>query len=332
MLLSLHCVEEDNPGQKWQALFNKAWPLYRQWFLSEGIQNRTGYLTSLKMLETYMPELIPIYEQLTALAGGGDLQARFLSMYSPPPYMAGCSQMACHRDNIFLIRNYDYNPALFEGNMLYTKWLKPVIGISDCTWGLLDGMNADGLAVSLAFGGRKISGDGFGIPLMIRYLLETSSNVNEAVSKLVCIPIHMVYNVTLIDAGGNYATVYLSPDREPQVTFHPIATNHQGIVEWPEYAALTATVERKEVMERMYANLFENEEFITKKFLEPPLFNYNYEKNFGTLYTVNYRVSQKEILIHWPDKEPFKQSFYNFTEGVVAILLPTGKKPLQVTK
>ncbi len=67
--------------------------------------------------------------------------------------------------------------------MLYTKWLKPVIGMSDCTWGLLDGMNADGLSASLAFGGRKISGDGFGIPLVIRYLLETASTVDEAVDK-----------------------------------------------------------------------------------------------------------------------------------------------------
>lgn len=240
--------------------------------------------------------------------------------------MAGCSQMACHRDDVFLIRNYDYNPELFEGNMLCTNWLKPVIGMSDCTWGLLDGMNADGLAASLAFGGRKVSGNGFGIPLVIRYLLETASTVQEALEKLKRIPIHMVYNVTLADASGDYATVYVSPDREMVITKDPIATNHQERVEWPEYAVLTATVERRQIMERMYSNLFENEQYITGKFQEPPLFNYNYEKNFGTLYTVNYRVTQKQVRIHWPENRTIEQSFDGFKEELISVFLPRRKK------
>ncbi len=326
MILSLNCIQEDFPGYKWQDLFNKAWPSYRQWFLSEGVMNRKGYLSSLTKLEQHMPELVPLYHQLCTLAGAGDLEARFLSMYCPPPYMAGCSQMVCNRNDIFLIRNYDYNPALFEGNLLYTKWLKPVIGMSDCTWGLLDGMNADGLAASLAFGGRKISGDGFGIPLIIRYLLETASTVDEAVEKLKRIPVHMVYNVTLADAAGNYATVYVSPDRDPVVTNAAIAANHQQQVEWPAYAALTSSVERMEVMEKMQANLFENEENITGKFLESPLFTHNYEKNFGTLYTVNYRITKNQVRVHWPDHQLIEQSFDNFNEAPVTVYLPRSKK------
>ena len=43
--------------------------------------------------------------------------------------------------------------------------------MSDCLWGLLDGINDAGLAVSLAFGGRATR-EGFGIPLVVRYLLE----------------------------------------------------------------------------------------------------------------------------------------------------------------
>ena len=38
--------------------------------------------------------------------------------------------------------------------------------MSDCLWGLLDGMNDDGLGVSLTFGGRRVLGDGFGIPIV----------------------------------------------------------------------------------------------------------------------------------------------------------------------
>ena len=49
--------------------------------------------------------------------------------------------------------------------------------MSDCLWGLLDGMNDRGLAVSLTFGGRPDVGDGFAIPLVVRYVLETCDDV-----------------------------------------------------------------------------------------------------------------------------------------------------------
>ncbi|MEO7962014.1 MAG: C45 family peptidase, partial [Ginsengibacter sp.] len=272
MILSLNCVKEDSPGEKWKAMFYKTWPSYRQWFLSEGATARPGYLTSSNQLQRYMPELMPVYEKLLALAGGGDLEARFLSMYCPPPYMSGCSQMAWNRDQTFLIRNYDYSPALFEGTMLYTKWLKPVIGISDCNWGLLDGMNADGLAASLAFGGRNAVGEGFGIPLVIRYVLETCTTTSGAVKKLAYIPTHMSYNVTLIDASGEYATIYLAPDKPPVVLPSPIATNQQEEIDWPYYAAITATQERKILLEHINNVQRENEASVTYKFLQPPLY------------------------------------------------------------
>ncbi len=82
--------------------------------------------------------------------------------------MAGCSQVAWTKGAPTLIRNYDFDPRYFDGRMRYTEYVKPVIGMQDSGWGLLDGMNADGLAVALAFGGRKVSGTGFGIPLKVR--------------------------------------------------------------------------------------------------------------------------------------------------------------------
>ncbi len=322
MVLSFNCVEENSPGKKWQVLFNKTWPFYKQWFLSEGVMARKGYLSSVTNLQKYMPELMPVYESLVSLSGGGDLEARFLSMYCPPPYMAGCSLLAWNKENTFLIRNYDYNPNLFEAVLFHTHWLKPVIGMSDCNWGLLDGINGDGLSAALAFGGRKASGDGFGIPLVIRYLLETSSTVREAVIKLKTLPAHMVYNITLADATGDYATVYLSPDRAPVITQSPLATNHQEMVEWPEYAALTSSVERKQLLQSIHARSTETEDSITKKFLQPPLLNYNYEKNFGTLYTVSYNITEMLVHVHWPGNKPVKKSFDLFTEEVVTVNLP----------
>lgn len=314
MLLSFNCIQEDKPGQKWRVLFDRTWPLYKTWFLSEGYLARKGYLTSYSELSRHMPELVPVYEQLAALSGGGDLEARFLSMYCPPAYMSACSQIAWTRNRTAsLIRNYDYSFKMFEGTMWYSNWLQPVIGVSDCTWGLLDGMNASGLAASLTFGGRKVTGDGFGIPIIIRYILETTRTVKEALEKLKRIPAHMAYNVTLIDAASDFATVYLSPDRTPVIIKAPIATNHQVEVEWSDYASLTQTLERKRLLEELYESQNETEASMLHHFLHPPLYNTHFEKLFGTLYTIVYRTITGEVEIHWPKLE-VKQSFSQFNE------------------
>ncbi|MFI0554545.1 carcinine hydrolase/isopenicillin-N N-acyltransferase family protein, partial [Streptomyces scabiei] len=50
--------------------------------------------------------------------------------------------------------------------------------MQDAAWGLLDGMNDAGLAVSLTFGGRFVHGPGFAILIVLRYLLETCNTVD----------------------------------------------------------------------------------------------------------------------------------------------------------
>ncbi len=329
MLISFSCIEEHKPGEKWKGLFDRTWPHYKSWFLSEGYLARKGYLTSYCELQRHMPELIPVYEQLLELTGGGDLEARFLTMYGPPAYMSGCSQVAWTKTkgNASLIRNYDYSYKMFEGTMLYTHWLQPVIGVSDCTWGLLDGMNASGLAASLTFGGRKVVGDGFGIPIVIRYILETSSTVDEGLKILNRVPVHMAYNVTLVDSKGNYITVYLSPDRSPVVVKTPVATNHQVEVEWGDYALLTGTIERKKYLDEMIASPNETETSMLKRFLHLPLYNTNFEKSFGTLYTIIYRLNARDVEVHWPDNH-INQSFENFQEERIVPLMTSARKGL----
>jgi hypothetical protein len=100
-----------------------------------------------------------------------------------------------------------------------------VVGMSDCLWGLVDGMNDAGLAVSLAFGGRITLGPGFGIPLVIRYVLEVCGSAAEARDTLARLPVHMAYNVTVADRSGDYFTAYLGPDRVPHFTADPVTTN-----------------------------------------------------------------------------------------------------------
>ena len=207
-------VDEDKPGEKWSALFKSFWPDYQSWFLSQGDAARPPYGECIKQLRRHMPELEPTYQSLTELAGGADSHARFLSMYCPPPYLSGCTQGVWTGDEPVLIRNYDYNPGRFEGVLLRTKWNdQVVIAMSDALWGVLDGINESGLAVSLAFGGRVDVGKGFGIPVILRYILEFCHDTESAVAVLKRVPTHMSYNITVVDRQQRFATVYITPDK-----------------------------------------------------------------------------------------------------------------------
>jgi predicted choloylglycine hydrolase len=294
-------LEELELGPVWAAVFEGRWPHYREWFLRDGEQARPSYATSARMLRAHMPELMPVYERLVELAGGGDLAARMLSLYRPPPYLAACSQGVWTREGgPVLARNYDYAPSRFEGLIWSTDMVRPVIGTSDCLWGLLDGMNDAGLAVSLTFGGRRVMGDGFGIPLVVRYLLETCRSVAEARATLARLPYSLAHNLTVVDGEGGVLTAYLSPDREPIFRAFPAATNHQGIVEWPEQAKVTRTIEREQCIVERLNDEAETVGGFADAFLRAPLFSTAYASGWGTLYTAVYRPAEGVVDYRWP--------------------------------
>ena len=174
-------LSEAVPGPRWAGLFREYWPDYHKWWSSEGDSARPTYGACHRALSTHMPEIVPLYEELCELGGGGDQAARFLSFYNPPAYLSACSQAVWAGAEPVLVRNYDYNPKAFDSLVLSTKWDgRRVIGTSDGLWGLVDGMNDAGLAISLTFGGRRIVGNGFGVPLILRYVLQTCTTAQEA--------------------------------------------------------------------------------------------------------------------------------------------------------
>ncbi len=322
---TFRAIEELEPGPKWQGTFEAAWPEYRAWFLQEGEGPRPSYATSVRMLKAHMPELFPVYEALVDLAGGGDLAARMLSVYKPPPYLAACSQGVWTRQGgPMLARNYDYAPSRLEGLVWHSRLLgHRVIGMSDCLWGLLDGMNEVGLAVSLTFGGRRVLGDGFGIPLVLRYVLETCGTSREAQAVLARVPLNLAHNVTVVDASGDVVTAYLSPDREPVFSRSPAATNHQGFVDWPEQARATRTLEREQhILELLHAPYGTAADFAAA-FLGPRLYSTAYERGFGTLYTAVYLPAEARLEFRWPGFT-WPQSFDAFSEGSHEELLAEG--------
>lgn len=315
-------VSEATPGPKWAGLFAQYWPAYRQWWLQEGEHARATYLESYRALRDHMPEILPIYEQLCEQAGGGDLAARFLSFYCPPPYLSGCSQAIWPGEEPVLVRNYDYNAQAIDAVVLHTKWQgRQVMGVADGLWGLVDGVNDAGLAISLTFGGRREVGIGFGVPLILRYVLQTCTTTKEAAETLARLPTHMSYNVTVLDANRQYITALMAPDRPAVITRAAVATNHQETVEWVSHARFTATVERERfLLQRLTLHIDPEEKFIGA-FLKPPLYSTAYSAGFGTLYTAVYRPRKREMEIRWPHTT-WSFSFDRFEEGGRQVVIP----------
>lgn len=319
MQLTFTAIDELRPGAKWAELFHRLWPAYRRWWLAEGELARPSYLESRKALKTHMPELLPVYDALTELAGGGDQEARFLSGYCPPPYLAGCSQAVWPGPEPLLVRNYDYSPQAFDAVVLRTQWLgRKVLCTSDCMIGALDGINDDGLAVSLTFGGRRTVGKGFGIPILLRYVLETCSTVDAAAAVLQRIPCHMAYNVTLLDRNKHFKTVFMSPDRPAAVTASAVATNHQHEVEWADHARETASVEREEYLLQKLTQRPDSAENFIAAFQRPPLYSLSFKRGFGTLYTAAYRPRAGLLDLYWPGL-CWSHSINDFAEGTRSI-------------
>jgi predicted choloylglycine hydrolase len=301
MDLIFETIPELKPGPEWQRLFQRLWPGYREWFLSEGIAARQTYLSGLRAMKAHMPELVPTYETLCELAGGGDMASRFLSFYRPPLYLSGCSQAVWLGNEPMLVRNYDYSPHLLDGAILETCWNgRKVVAMSDGVWGVVDGMNDAGLAVSLTFGGRRVLGEGFGVPVILRYILEFCNDTKDVIDALGRIPSHMAYNVTVVDRKEEYVTAYLSPDRPAKFSRTRVSTNHQETVEWHGHARASATVERERfLLQRLTLHEESAEKFIAA-FLKPPLYSTNFGGGFGTLFTSVYWPIQKKIEYRWP--------------------------------
>jgi predicted choloylglycine hydrolase len=279
-----------------------------------------------------MPEIVPTYDRLVEAVGGGDLEARFLSHWNPPPLFAACSLAAWSRDRRVLVRNYDYPPTLCDALVLRSGWTgTQVLAMSDCLLGALDGVNEHGLAVAIAFGGRRVIGSGFGIGLVVRYVLETAHDVPEALAVLERMPVHMAYNVALQDTAGRNAVAYLSPDRPMTLGVGATAANRQGETEWPEHAEFCATEDREAALDALVADPETTTSVLVQHFLEPPLYRPTALSTWGTVYTAVYDTDARSLELRWPDDD-WTLSLDDFAEGsrvrAISMALPQSVEPL----
>ncbi len=294
-------VVADAPGGvRLPQVFAEHWAGYRSW-MRRAPRLDAGHCRA--MLERCMPELVGRYDALHDRFGGGEEVGRFLTLYQPPPLVRACTQLVLDdASGPVLLRTYDHHPHLFDGMILGSAWGGvATLVMSDCIWGALDGVNAHGLAIALAFGGRGAVGPGFAAPLVCRYVLQTCTTVAEARDALSRAPVSMTYTFVVVDRAGDFVTAYLSPDRPPTFVTRRASTNHQGVVEWERYVRFTRSEARLARAEALLAER-SGVEAARRAFLAPPLWRNDYRRGGGTLYVAEYGVAGGTLGLHWPGR------------------------------
>lgn len=325
--LGMTGYRESRPGPRWQALYQATWPAYRAWYAADGLEVRPDLAEAKAALTQYMPELVPTWKRLVRLTDSDHVAASFLTMWRAPVFAAGCTQVIVEGPDPVLIRNYDYDPALFESVVASTNYsgTRKVIGTSDLLWGLLDGTNEDGLAVSLTFGGRPARAQdapGFAIPLILRYLLETCADVPAAIEALGRLPIAQAYTLALVDTQGGAASVYVAPGEAPLVSDLRATTNHRlEEVEYPEIALPLQSQRRQQIAAEALSRAGRggdiDVDLLREAFTSNPLRQEGYKIGFGTLYTAVYRPARGEVTYLWPDAA-WRRGFDDGEDNVTA--------------
>ena len=203
-----------------------------------------------------------------------------LSLWNPPPFLTGCSRAAVLGVAQPWCATTTGIPALRrrrgEDGVHRTSGARH----GRLPLGLLDGVNDAGLAISLTFGGRREVGGGFGIPIVVRYVLEVCRTVDEAVQVLTRVPVHMSYNITALDRTGRFATVYVAPDRPAEVTDRAVTTNRRAKWEWAPYVAAIRSVEREQRLDELLDDSTDVGGVVAAC-LRDPLYATHWQQGFG---------------------------------------------------
>ncbi|MFI8090177.1 C45 family autoproteolytic acyltransferase/hydrolase [Streptomyces sp. NPDC086080] len=290
----------DGSDGRWAAYARALWQEMEGLLTEEG-RTPEGAERVRALFRAHMPELVPVLDRLVGWLNRPAAEA-FLTHAALRPFSPACTQTG---QNGTLLRNYDFPPDQCEGTIVSSCFLRPVIGMQDMLWGLLDGMNDAGLAVSLTWGGRTAHGGGFAILILVRYLLETCDTVDEAVDRLRSLPVATPQNLTLVDSV-KAMTVFVGPDMSPMVAPDACAANHQHLPVTDEQERAMGTQERLRAIRAAGTDV--------AAMLEPPLYRSVDEQGSRTLYTARYRPVEGRVTYYWPG-ESWQQSFADFTPG-----------------
>src|SRR5690625_5861120 len=113
-----------------------------------------------------------------------------------------CSSIVSHR---MLVRNYDFAPVVYDWRLDIVQPDEGYasVGHSLHVMGRTEGVNEKGLAVALHFVNHKDTQNGLTAASVIRILLDTCENTDQAVKMIKQLPHSWSYNFSIGDAEGN---------------------------------------------------------------------------------------------------------------------------------
>ena len=165
------------------------------------------------------------------------------------------------------------------------------------------------------------SGHGFAITVVLRYVLEFCASVAEAVAVLRRVPVHVAYNVALLDAQGHHATVFIAPDRPARVEPWLVSANRQAEDARPDAPSVQDSALREAVVQAKLSDPAAGLEQIVATFLTEPVWRDPALHGWGTLYTACYLPHAHSLELRWRGSA-WRQSLDRFTPGERTIHFP----------
>lgn len=254
-------------------------------------------LEAIELLSKFIPSMV---DELKGLADalGWTMEAALKEFggYYVEYSRSGCSILT---GNQFMVRNYDSNPAHYEGRyMIYQPTDKgyATIGPSMQVTGRTDGMNEKGLAMGYNFINRLGSADGFVCNMIGRMILETCANVEEAITLLKEIPHRTSFNYVLTDPSGETFVVEATPKKVIARKAN-ISTNHFEVLTDANLSRMDDSIRRKNILERQQAyELDFNHAYRLLNDKEKDIFSNKYDASSGTIHTSAYLPKDRKAL------------------------------------
>lgn len=316
-----HALDEPQPGAFCRKTIEESRDFVAGWF---GKADRVWdpEQTRRRVAEG-MPEMLGIFDTCAGFAGDDPVMIAAIAGIDPPPLIpAGCTVRAFTRPRPTMLRNYDFHPEATQAVILRSHWNgRGVLGTAQGATGLLDGVNEAGIAAALTFGGRHVYGTGFGIVMVIRYLLQVARTLDDAAEVLRRVPVAWAHNVLVQDAEGRSIRAEVAPDREPLIVEAHVATNHQANVP-PGESSRWRFAEAD--------GLPDDAEAARTVFASGKLCLDDFDGWLGTLYTAEYRPEERAVIYHW-GADNWRQSLDAFEEGTRRIAYAAGAAPRLVT-
>ncbi len=265
-------------------------------------KNEIDYVNMMSIFTYFAPHLI---DELEGLAEGLQLPlhktAALFSGYDVPKTEAmGCSAIIT-KD--YYIRNYDFSPMLYDGcfSLLQPENANSTAGYNLQAIGRHDGVNNHGLALGLHFVSNNAYTKGLSAWTSIRMILDTCTNLDEAIHMLKEIPHSACYNFSIGDKFGNIAVVEVSPDKvivrgNPSLL---TCVNHfqDKSLKKKNRPSIEGSIKRNNYLQSFKESHFtQSEMFHSFANKSSPVFFTDYDNLFGTLHTFSYSFKDSRIL------------------------------------